>query len=209
VPLTLTLTSPVEGLQSTDGNVLVQGTTSGTRVRMSSTWLGEAGSTPAPSASPSPAPASAGPNGSPPPIGPARDINVPNGTFAETLVFSPGQWQLTVIAYSTGQTPVARQITLNIGTPVPLTHQLTVAIEGREVYVKVLADGEQVNGSRIPAGVSHTFTAVDQFCVRTGNAGAVHLTLDAQDLGLLGEPGENGSWIIAPGLAPVRAPQPC
>jgi cytoskeletal protein RodZ len=207
--LTLSLTSPPDGFQTSDGSVLVQGTTSGTRVTMSSTWLDQPGSTPAPVASPSPAPTSPTPTGSPPPIGPARDINVLTGTFAETLEFPVGRWQLTVVAYATGQTPVARQVTLNVGPPAPVTHQLIVAIEGQETYVKVLADGAEVHNGRIPGGESRTFTAFNQFCVRTGNAGAIHLTFDAQDLGLLGAPGKSGSWVVTPGLPPVKVPQPC
>jgi hypothetical protein len=45
--------------------------------------------------------------------------------------------------------------------------------------------------------------------VRADNAGSVHLVLDAQDLGLLGADGVQGSWIVKSGLAPVRAPRPC
>jgi hypothetical protein len=154
-------------------------------------------------------PESPAPTGAPPPIGPARDVNVTSGTFAETLEFPPGRWQLTVVAYATGQTPVARQVTLNVGPPAPVTHQLTVAVEGAQTFVKVLADGEQVQNGRISAGESRNFVALDQFCVRKGSSGSVRLTLDSQDLGLLGQPGKSGSWIVAPGLAPVKAPQPC
>jgi cytoskeletal protein RodZ len=207
VALALTLTSPADGFQTSDGTVLVQGTTTGTRVTMSSTWLGEPGSTPAPSASPSPAPGN--PTSVPAPIGPARDITVSGGSYSETLEFPVGRWQLTVVAYSTGQTPVARQVTLNVGPPAPVTHQLTVSVEVAEVFVRVLADGEQVQNGRIAVGESRNFTALNQFCVRKGIAGSIHLTLDAQDLGVLGEPGKNGSWIVVPGVAPVKAPQPC
>ena len=36
--------------------------------------------------------------------------------------------------------------------PAPVTHTLTVAIEGHEVFVKVLSDGEQVHNGRIAVG---------------------------------------------------------
>jgi cytoskeletal protein RodZ len=207
ITLSLSLTSPADGLVSNDGAVRVQGTTNGTRINITSTYLGAPGSTPAPPPAPSATP---GPSVSPVPIGPARDVTPgAAGAFNETLNFEPGRWQLTVISYVTGQTPVARQLVIDVQPAGPVTHQLVVAIEGSNAWLRVVADGTRVHNETLAVGTTKTFTASDQFCLRTGNAGAIHLTLDAQDLGLLGDVKQSGSWIIKPGLAPVRKPTSC
>ncbi len=209
--LTLSLTSPSDGLVSTDGAIVVAGTTSGSRINITSTYLGTPDSTPAPSISPSPAPSGTpGPSATPGPIGPARDVTVGTaGAFNETLNFDPGRWQLTVVSYATDQVRVARQVTIVVQAPGPVTHHLQLTIENRDAFVRVLADGSRVQNGQLSVGTTREYRATEQFCVRTGNAGSVHLVLDAQDLGLLGTNAQSGSWIVRPGIAPVRAPRPC
>jgi cytoskeletal protein RodZ len=208
VLLTLTLASPIEGQVITDGKVNVSGTTTGDRIRITSTYLGTPDSTPAPSDAPSPSPS---PQGSPRPtstpnIPPAENVTVgPSGAFNETLDFTPGRWQLTVISYAADQTPVARQVTVIVEEPGPVTHHLMLSIENSASFVKVIADGSRVANSTMAVGTSREFTATNQFCVRADSANAVHLVLDGLDLGTL----DNGSWIIKSGLAPVRAARPC
>lgn len=208
--LTLTLTSPVEGQVITDGQVNVSGTTTGDRVRITSTYLGTPDSTPAPSGAPSPSPVSSPGPSSTPNIPPATEVTVgSSGTFNETLDFTPGRWQLTVISYASDQVPVARQVTVIVQQPGPVTHLLNLSVEGTAASVKVLADGTRVANTTMAAGTTREFTAQDQFCVRTDNAGSIRLVLDGLDLGLLGAAGESGSWIVKSGLAPVRAARPC
>lgn len=213
ITLTLSLSSPSDGLVSSDGIVVVAGSTSGSRINITSTYLGTPSSTPAPSGSPSPSPApsgSPGPSPSPGPIGPARDVTLdPSGTFNTTLNFDPGRWQLTIIAYAADQVPVARQVTIVVQAPGSVTYRLQLTIENSPAFVRVLADGKRVQNGEMGVGLTREYTATEEFCVRTANAGSVHLVLDAQDLGLLGADRVKGSWIIRPGLAPVRAPRPC
>jgi hypothetical protein len=207
ITLTLSLTSPSDGLVSVDGIVVVAGTTTGSRIKITGTYLGTPDSTPAPSGSPLSTPA---PSGSPFPIGPARDVTLGTaGAFNETLNFDPGRWQLTVISYATDQVPVARQVTIVVQAPGSVTHHLQLTIENNAAFVRVVADGARVHNGQLSVGATRQFGATNQFCVRTDNAGSVRLVLDAQDLGLLGANGAQGSWIVKPGIAPVRAPRPC
>jgi len=207
--LALALTSPSDGFVSTDGIIIVAGTTNGDWINITSTYLGTPDSTPAPSGSPAPSD-SPGPSGTPEPIGPARNVTLGSaGAFNETLNFDPGRWQLTVVSHATDQVPVARQVTIVVQAPGPITHHLQLTIENRDAFVRVLADGLRVENGQLRVGATREYTANDQFCVRTGNAGSIHLLIDAQDLGLLGADGEQGSWIVTAGIAPVRAPRPC
>jgi hypothetical protein len=214
VLLTLTIGSPADGFVTTDPNVVFAGTTTGTRVNITSIYLGTPDSTPAPSPSPSPAPSPAptgtGPSPTPAPIGPARDVTVSaTGVFNETLTFTPGRWQLTIVSFATGQTPVARQITIVVDEPGPITHHLQLTIENHAASVKVVADGSRVANETLNPGDAREFTATNEFCVKTDNAGSLHFVLDGLALGPLGADSESGSWIIKPGIAPVRAPRPC
>ncbi|MEA2676594.1 MAG: cytoskeleton protein RodZ [Chloroflexota bacterium] len=213
VLLTLTLTGPVEGQIVSDGLVVVSGSTTGNRINITSTYLGTPDSTPVPSASPTASPepvGSPGPTSTPVPIGPARDVTIDaTGTFNQTLNFQPGRWQLTIVSFATGQVPVARQVTVIVEAPGPVTHHLNVTIENNAALLRVFADGSRVINATFAVGTAREFTATNEFCVRTDNAGSIHLVLDALDLGLLGADGEAGSWIVKSGLAPVRAARPC
>ena len=208
VQLTLSLATPIEGQVITDGRVNITGTTTGDRIRITSTYLGTPDSTPAPSDAPSP---TTSPGGSPRPtstpnIPPAKEVTVDSsGIFNETLDFDPGRWQLTVISYASDQVPVARQVTIIVEEPGPVTHHLVLSIENSDSFVKVVADGSRVANTTMAVGTSREFTATNQFCVRADSANSVRLVLDGLDLGNL----DAGSWIIKSGLAPVRAARPC
>jgi len=180
------------------------------RIRISSTYLGTPDSTPAPSDAPSPTPApSAGPT-STPNIPPAENVTVgSSGAFNETLDFTPGRWQLTVISYATDQVPVARQVTVIVEEAGPVTHHLVVTIQNGPTYIKIVADGSRVLNATLAAGTTREFTATNQWCVRTDNAGALNLVLDGLTLDALGGDGQGGSWIVKSGIAPVRAPRQC
>jgi hypothetical protein len=212
VILALSLTSPADGSVSTNGTVVVAGTTTGNRVNVTSTYLGTPDSTPMPSNSPAPTPVptNSGPTPTPAHIGPGGDATIgSNGAFSETYTFLPGRWQLTIVAYATGQVPVARQVTVIVAAPGPVTHHLNVTIENKPALLRVFADGSRVSNATLAVGAIKEFTATNEFCVRTNNAGSIHLVLDALDLGLLGADGESGSWIVRSGIAPVRAARPC
>ena len=131
------------------------------------------------------------------------------GLFNETLTFTPGRWQLTVVSFATGQTPVARQVTIIVNEPGPVTHHLQLTIVNHDALVKLLADGSRVANETMAVGTVREFTATNEFCVKTDNAASLHMVLDGLDVALLGADGQAGSWIIKPGLAPVPAARPC
>jgi hypothetical protein len=214
VLLTLTVGSPIDGFVTSDPNVLVAGTTTGNSIRITSAYLGTPDSTPVPSLTPSPSPdsGSPAPSASPLPVGPAvTDVSVgSDGAFNQTLTFTtPGRWLLTVISSGTGQAPVARQVTIVVNEPGPTTHRLQITIVNRSALVKLVADGSVVANETFNVGDAREFTATNQFCVKTNSAGSLNLVLDGTNVPLLGAVSEAGSWIVKPGIAPVRAARPC
>lgn len=209
--LNLAVNSPLDGFVSSDGNVVVSGTTTGTRINILSTFLGAPGATPEPSPEPG---ATAAPNPTAvPPVGPARDVTLNAlGAFSETLDYEPGRWQVTVTAYASGLSSVAHEIQIEVAQPAPSGIELVISVEGRDSWVRVVADGARAPGygSRtLRAGETHTVSAINEMCLRAGNAGALHLVMNGVDLGTLGRNGEVGSWILRPGANPEPAPAPC
>jgi hypothetical protein len=100
-------------------------------------------------------------------------------------------------------------VTIVVNEPGPITHHLQMTIVNHSALVKVVADGSPVANETLNVGDAREFTATNQFCVKTDNAGSLQLVLDGTDLPLLGADGEAGSWIVKPGIAPVRAARPC
>jgi len=200
--------------------VTLSGTTTGTRITISSTYLGPPpelpGASPTPAASPSATPKpnatpTPAPTPSSPPVGPARDITV-SGSFSEELTYPVGHWRITVTSYATGLEPVAQdtEVTIQEAPPTPL--QLVIDIVGRTTTMTVSADGSRVTGLdrvRVSEGETYSATAQNEFCVRTQNAGAIHLQLDGEALGLLGRSGQSGSWIIRRGEQPQPSETSC
>lgn len=210
--LTLSLTAPAEGSVSTDGNVVVSGTTSGSRITIESDYLGQPGSASPPPLT-SPAPAESSPPVTIPPIGPARDITVPEtDAFSETLLFDIGRWQLTITAFDIGVAPITETRTVNVAPPPSSGVQLVLTIRGRASWVRAVADGEPfpgLGGKTLRDGATFTITAVNEICLRVGNAGSVGLVLNGLDIGVLGGSGQVGSWIFRPGLGPERIENSC
>lgn len=216
-PIAMSLLEPPDGTVTSDRTVTLSGRTSGTRITVVSTYLGAPGASPLPSVTPTQSPAlspglSPGPTSVTSPAGPALDITVTDNTFSEELVFPVGQWQVTVTSYATGLAPLTEEIKLTV-VPAP-SSGLTLVIEivGRESWVRVVADGERVpgfGGGTLDRGETQTFTAQDEFCIRSGNAGSVNVTLNGVVLGPLGRGGEVGSWILRANAEPLPAPDAC
>ena len=228
VELTLTLSGPSDGSISTDGNVIVRGATTGSRITVESEYLGQPGATPgppgspAPEASPTPAPTRTPrgggqaspapiPTTSPPPIGPGLDITVPDtGSFSETMNFPIGRWQLKVTAYGIGVAPISETRTISVEPPFSNGINLVITVTGRDSWVRARADGGRVNGlGTLHDGEVRTLSAISELCVRTGNASALNLNLNGLDIGFLGAAGEVGSWIFLPGQGPEPTEDPC
>ena len=60
----------------------------------------------------------------------------------------------------------------------------------RHVWVRVIADGERVLERELPAGSRIPITAQKTIVIRTGDAGAVTLTIAGEDQGTLGREGQ-------------------
>jgi cytoskeleton protein RodZ len=74
--------------------------------------------------------------------------------------------------------------------PQPDTLSVVVSVEGDPSWLSVLADGELVYEQIAQPGYSQTFEAQREVSIKTGNAGAVGVEVNGQDLGRLGESGE-------------------
>ena len=210
--LSMTVEAPANGAVVVGPDVSFNGTTTGTRLTIASTYLGAPGATPAPSPSESPT-TGPGASPSPPPIGPASDVTINAlGVFNQTLRFDPGRWSVVITSFASGQDPVTSTMELTVQPPPASSITLVISVEGRASWVRVVADGERLEGygSRtMRAGETHTVNAASEMCLRAGNAGALHLTLNGVDIGFLGENGEVGSWLIVLGQNPIPAPAPC
>src|ERR687894_1024136 len=74
------------------------------------------------------------------------------------------------------------------GTPGGLT--VGVEVEGTPAWIRVRSDSETVFEEVAPPGFSRTFEARRVVGIRAGDAGAVSVEINGQDVGTLGEPGE-------------------
>ena len=71
----------------------------------------------------------------------------------------------------------------------PARHE-SVLTTTRAVWVRIIADGEPVVERELPANTRLPFVAREKIVIRTGNAGAVRLTIGGIDQGALGDFGE-------------------
>ncbi len=104
------------------------------------------------------------------------------------------------------ETPTSTRTRTLMPTPVGLA--LSIEIVGSRSWVLVIADGQRVFAGILEPGAVDSWTARERISLRSGNAGAVRLTLNGEDLGLFGEAGQvvEVEW-TAPGV-PTRTPAP-
>jgi cytoskeleton protein RodZ len=74
--------------------------------------------------------------------------------------------------------------------PQPETLTVQVRVEDDPSWLSILADGELSYEQIAEPGFSQTFRAQREISIKTGNAGAVGVVVNGQDLGRLGESGE-------------------
>ena len=74
--------------------------------------------------------------------------------------------------------------------PQPETLSVVVSVEGDPSWLSVLADGRLAYEQIAQPGFSRNFEAQREVSIKTGNAGAVGVEVNGQDLGKLGESGE-------------------
>ena len=74
--------------------------------------------------------------------------------------------------------------------PQPDSLTVVVSVEGSPSWLSIFADGNLRYEQIAQPGFSQTFEAQREISIRTGNAGAVGVEVNGQDLGKLGESGE-------------------
>jgi cytoskeleton protein RodZ len=74
--------------------------------------------------------------------------------------------------------------------PRPESLTVEVSVEGAPSWLSILADGTLAYEQIAQPGYSQSFEAQREISIRTGNAGAVAVEVNGQDLGKLGESGE-------------------
>jgi cytoskeleton protein RodZ len=74
--------------------------------------------------------------------------------------------------------------------PRPDTLRVEVSVAGSASWMSILADGNLVYEQIAQPGFSQTFEAKREITIKTGNAGALWIKVNGQDLGKLGEYGE-------------------
>jgi cytoskeleton protein RodZ len=74
--------------------------------------------------------------------------------------------------------------------PQPDSLTVVVSVDGSPSWLSILADGNLRYEQIAQPGFSQTFEAQREISIRTGNAGAVGVEVNGQDLGKLGESGE-------------------
>ena len=74
--------------------------------------------------------------------------------------------------------------------PQPETLSVVVSVDGDPSWLSVLADGRLAYEQIAQPGFSQSFEAEREVSIKTGNAGAVGVEVNGQDLGKLGESGE-------------------
>jgi cytoskeletal protein RodZ len=121
-------------------------------------------------------------------------LKAAGGAFTASLGLAPGTWDLSVAA-SGGAAPVTRRVIIQ--PPAGLKGKLTVTKS--ESYIEIDEDGQPkagVSGGIEPPGLSVALSASSDLRIRSGNAGAVAVSLNGVALGLMGAPGEVVEWRI-------------
>jgi cytoskeleton protein RodZ len=77
-----------------------------------------------------------------------------------------------------------------VDEPQPDSLTVVVSVEGSPSWLSILADGNLRYEQIAQPGFSQTFEAQREISIRTGNAGAVEVEVNGQDVGKLGESGE-------------------
>ena len=76
------------------------------------------------------------------------------------------------------------------GGAAPDDLEVTVSVEGADSWISISSDGAVAYEQIAPAGFSQTFEAEEDVFLSTGNAGALRVEVNGQDVGEVGEVGE-------------------
>lgn len=221
-PVRLTVGWPTDNVTVSNGKFTVSGTTTGTRVTISSSFVGPIDGSPTPAPSPTAAPTlppgaspapTAEPGASPTPTGfptptmpPLYDLTIGStGSFAQPVDLPAGQWQITITASAASVAPVQEVRTVTVK---PVTTSMTLVLEAAHgpSWLQVIADGVPMRakdwgGPILEKGKSLTVNAATEIYLRTGNAAALDVTLNGQPVTLSGSV---GNWLFHPGQPPEQ-----
>ena len=120
-------------------------------------------------------------------------VKAVGGAFAGSIGLAPGTWDLTVSAADAA--PVKRRITVQP----PRGLAGTLVVTKAESYLEIDEDGQPkagVSGGIGQPGDDVKLTATTELRIRSGNAGAVELTINGVTLGFMGVSGEVVEWRI-------------
>jgi cytoskeletal protein RodZ len=120
------------------------------------------------------------------------------GAFEGSLALLPGAWDVTITPGDSGGVAadaVTRRVT--VGPAAGLAGSLVVA--GGQSYLEIDQDGvpmADVSGRVANPGADIALSASNVLRIRVGNAGAVRLTINGIDMGLMGGSGAVVEWQI-------------
>jgi cytoskeletal protein RodZ len=120
-------------------------------------------------------------------------VKAVSGAFAGSIGLAPGTWDLTVSA--AGAAPVTRRVKVQ---PSPGLAG-TLAVTKAQSYLEIDEDGQPkagVSGGIGQPGDDVKLKATTELRIRSGNAGAVELTINGVTLGFMGASGEVIEWRI-------------
>jgi len=207
----LTVTSPADGSQFSNGAIPVNGTTTNAaKVTVSANKVTGSGATPSTKPAASSAPAASGsplptPTGTPD-VGPVSVDVASDGSFDSPLNLSAGKWQIFVTAVSSDgkTTTLTRQVSIQYQGV-----NLVVTVKGARAWLKIWVDGALspvtgAAGTVFDPGKVLTFTAQHSVEVRTGKSSATYFTLNGQSLGHMSPLGNPETWLFAPPNPPQK-----
>jgi cytoskeletal protein RodZ len=214
----LTLASPAEGAQFSNGAIPIQGaTTNAAKVTVSANRMPGAGAgavaakpsaSPAASASPGASPSASETTApvKPPDVGPVTVDLATDGGFEAPFNLSTGNWEILVTATS------ADGKTTTLTRHVSIQYQgvnLVISVKGSRAWLKVWVDGAVspvtgAAGNVYDPGKVLTFAAQHTIEVRTGKSSATYFTLNGQDLGHMSSKGNPETWLFAPPAQPKQ-----
>ena len=207
----LTVASPADGSQFSNGAIPVNGTTTNAaKVTVSANRVTGGGATPSAKPAPSSAPGASGspvptPAGTPD-VGPVSVDVASDGSFDSPLNLSAGNWQIFVTAVSSdGKTTTqTRQVSIQYQGV-----NLVVTVKNSRAWLKVWVDGvlapeTGAAGAVFDPGKVLTFTAKNSVEVRTGKSSATYFTLNGQSLGHMSSSSGPETWLFAPPNPPTK-----
>lgn len=214
----LTLNSPAEGAQFSNGAIPVNGTTTNAAkviVTASQVAAGQPAGSPKPGASAKastpPASAAPSPSGSPTPgaspdVGPVSVDVASDGSFDTPLNLSAGNWVVTVTAVSSDgkTTALTRHVSIQYQGV-----NVVIQVKGARAWLKVWVDGvlspvTGAAGAVYDPGKVLTFAGQHTIEVRTGKSSATYFTVNGQNLGHMSNQSNPETWLFAPPNPPTK-----